>query len=616
MKTRTKHPKAIGRRKRALAEKSAPKPAEKSVPKPSRKAIAIRNRLLRQSREALDRRLNARREQWDREDRELRTAMAAVGGGDWTNMMQRLGMRPLRPVSSLAGKTMAARFDSAITTDDNVAHWSMADGLAADAAANPMIRYTLRNRSRYEFANNSYCMGVGHTIANDFVGTGPRLHIDDPRLSDEERAEVERKFSAWSAEIRLANKLRLMRLAKRNDGEAFACKITNPRLNHPIKLDMRVIEADQVRFVDISLLLSPSVDGIRFDDYGNPVSYHVLRIHPGYWSYATGYVGMPWEYDVWDAKLVIHWFRQDRPGQHRGLPEILPALPLYATLRRYTQATLDAAETAADFAVLLETEAGAQFVDATGAIIDNAAELAEPFTTQDMQRRMLMTLPAGYKASQMRPEHPQQQYAPFKREICAEIGRCECVPANVVMADSSGSNFSSGQLDHKIYFRTREIERSEASQLILDNLLSDWIADGVRTREGEGDFGKPYLPQILRELGIGLSHQWYWDSNELGDPLKLAAARATDLKSGVTTIPGIYARKGQNWKTAFIRQAEALGCTVDELKALVRTSIFASAPEPSVEDDEDKSDKSEADEKPTPAIKRPQKAAMQKAVTV
>jgi len=51
----------------------------------------------------------------------------------------------------------------------------MADGLAADAAANPNIRYILRNRARYEVHNNSYARGMVETLANDVIGTGPRL---------------------------------------------------------------------------------------------------------------------------------------------------------------------------------------------------------------------------------------------------------------------------------------------------------------------------------------------------------------------------------------------------------------------------------------------------------
>ena len=65
------------------------------------------------------------------------------------------------------------------------------------------------------------------------------------------------------------------------------------------------------------------------------------------------------EYDRVPAASMIHWFRADRPGQRRGLPDILPALPLFAQLRRYTLAVIAAAESAANIAVLMKTNAPA-----------------------------------------------------------------------------------------------------------------------------------------------------------------------------------------------------------------------------------------------------------------
>jgi len=75
------------------------------------------------------------------------------------------------------GGELRAKFDSAQTTHDNRRHWANADHLAADAAANPQVRRILRNRARYEVANNSYARGIVLTLANDVIGTGPRLQM-------------------------------------------------------------------------------------------------------------------------------------------------------------------------------------------------------------------------------------------------------------------------------------------------------------------------------------------------------------------------------------------------------------------------------------------------------
>ena len=64
-------------------------------------------------------------------------------------------------------RPIRARFDAAQTTRDNAKHWAYADQLSADMEASPEVRRTLRTRSRYEVANNSYARGLVQMLAND-----------------------------------------------------------------------------------------------------------------------------------------------------------------------------------------------------------------------------------------------------------------------------------------------------------------------------------------------------------------------------------------------------------------------------------------------------------------
>ena len=79
-----------------------------------------------------------------------------------------------------------------MTTEHNRRHWAHADALSADAAASAEGRRTLRNRARYEVANNSYARGIVLTLANDTVGTGPRLQLLTD--SDAVNRQVEKEF--------------------------------------------------------------------------------------------------------------------------------------------------------------------------------------------------------------------------------------------------------------------------------------------------------------------------------------------------------------------------------------------------------------------------------------
>ncbi|MCD6405992.1 MAG: phage portal protein [Planctomycetes bacterium] len=230
----------------------------------------------------------------------------------------------LSRLQALPVRRVRGRFDSAVTTDDNRRHWANADSLSADAAANSEVRRILRNRARYEVANNSYARGIVLTLANDCVGTGPRLQILTG--NDSLNREIEREFDRWARQVSLPQKLRTMRMAKATDGEAFAILVNNPGLDHCVSLDLRLIEADLVTSPSQLLLDEREVDGIRLNAFGNPVAYHVLKSHPGSntWRPRQDYVTVP-------AEHVIHAFRQERPGQHRGIPEITPALPLQSS---------------------------------------------------------------------------------------------------------------------------------------------------------------------------------------------------------------------------------------------------------------------------------------------
>jgi lambda family phage portal protein len=403
-----------------------------------------------------------------------------------------------------------------------------------------MIRRTLRMRARYEVANNSYARGIVLTLANDVVGTGPRLQM---LLGDGENGGakagaapgpnqiIEREFAAWAKAIDLAGKLRTMRMARAQDGETFAVLFTNPRLPHAVKLDLKLIEADQVTTPGFGMpgaaRRGGQVDGIVFDEFGNPEEYHVLRVHPG-----SQQAGVGLEYDRVPAGAMVHWFRADRPGQSRGLPDILPALPLFAQLRRYTLAVIAAAESAANIAIFMKTSAPAG---------GEAADV-EPMATMEFEPNMAVFGPEGWEPSQIRAEQPTTTYREFKGEILNEIARCLNMPYNVAACNSSGYNYASGRLDHQTYFKSIRVEQAQLEVVILDSIFDAWMAEAVK----------------VFDLGEVESwpHQWFWDGHEHVDPAKEASAQAQRLASSTTTLASEYARQGKAWETEIRQRAK------------------------------------------------------------
>jgi lambda family phage portal protein len=428
-------------------------------------------------------------------------------------------------------RVVRGRYDAATTTDDNRRHWANADGLSANQANSAEVRRVLRNRARYETANNSYAKGIVLTLANDVVGTGPRLQL----LTEDGEANtrIEREFTAWAKAVGLPEKLRTLRMARATDGEAFAVLTSNPRLPTPVQLDLRLIEADRVGTPDLNAAAANAVDGIVFDAAGNPVEYHVLKDHPG-----EGYRAVR-EYDRLPAEAVLHWFRCDRPGQARGVPDLLPALPLFAQLRRFTLAVIAAAETAADFAGILYTDAPAS----------GEADAAEPFEPIELEKRALVTMPGGWKMSQLQAEQPSTGYAEFKHEILNEIARCLNMPFNVAAGNSSGYNYASGRLDHQTYFKAIRVEQVHLEAVVLDRVLAAWFDEAA------------LIPGLLPDdLGpfVHWPHQWFWDGHEHVDPAKEATAQATRLANLTTTLADEYARRGLDWEAQLRQRAKEL----------------------------------------------------------
>ena len=429
-----------------------------------------------------------------------------------------------------AAPVVRARFDAAESVDDR-RHWANADWLSLDGALTPVVRRTLRNRARYERLNNSYLAGICETLAFDLIGTGPRLQLN----AGDQQADrvIEKGFYDWSWSVDLACKLRTMRQSKLIDGESFALLFNNPRLDG-VQLDLRLVEAEMVAtpigmYIPITTPEGSIVDGLEFDEFGNVTAYKVLKYHPG-----SNYQISNFEFTRVPSENVIHWFTKIRPAQHRGVSEVAPALRLFAQLRRYTDAVIAAAETAADFAAFLHTNSPAAEVDDVDA-----------FAEMPIEKRSLVTLPEGWDVSQLRAEQPTAQFGDFRRNILNEIARCLQIPYNVAALDSSSYNYASGRMDHQIYASTQRVLRDEIERLMLDKLFRAWADEAVLLG---------MIPRGLPPIAEW-EWSWVWDGKEHVDPLKEASAAQTRLKTHTTTLAHEYAKQGKNWEQELRQRA-------------------------------------------------------------
>lgn len=431
-------------------------------------------------------------------------------------------------------KKIRARYDNSLTTPDNVRNWQLADYMSAKSSNDYRTRRMLRMRSRYEVGNNPFLFGIAVSNADDLIDTGPTLQV----LTDSAayNREVEQLWNEWYDEVSLAEKLKTQKLAKTVDGEGFLVGKTVPDLESPVKLYPLDVEADQFTTPAPTNLEELWVDGLVLHPVTErPTAYTLLRHHPGDYYFPDF---NPMAVERVSARVVWHWFPKWRPGTVRGLPVFTPSLDLFAELRSFRRAVLQAAQIAADYAAVLET-------GATGPPggLDNDPDGAEPYEHIPIDRGTMTTLPAGFKLSQFRSENPSTTYQMFQECCLGEACRPLGYPLNLALGTSQRFNFSSAKLDHINYRNGLKVERRDCERVTLNPMFREWYAEAVLSGALPAYDGLRVPP-----------HEWHWPGFPLLDPSD-AKVDLDQIAGGSKTWKDYWAGRGRDWKDMMRQQA-------------------------------------------------------------
>jgi len=454
------------------------------------------------------------------------------------------------------GSAIKARYDAAATNRHNQLHWLNADGLAADAANSPEIRRLLRERVRYEVENNSYAKGMTTELVNAVIGRGPRLQFQLP----DQRANsiIEAEFASWARKVKLAKKLRIMRRTRATQGEMFIMLTTNPRLDHKVKLDLRLIEPAQVATPDLDSFDERAIDGMRFDEHGNVTEYHVLKAHPGD-------ARNPWkslDCDVVPAENMVHYFGQDRAGQHRGVPDFVPAASIFAETRRFSSAVIAAAETAAEYSAIMKTDIPA----------GSEADSVDKGVIMDIEKRSLVFAPAGWEPSQLKAEQPSTKYNEFVDEKMGEAGRSVNMPRTVATGNTNNSSYASSRMDFRSFYTNVRTEQEDIASDVLDSILRAFLLEAVLLSETR-------LAMPARKALADDAHIWFFEGIEDVDQVKDATARDLNLKNHTTTLALEWARRGYDWETQLRQRAKEIGLMEELGLPMAEAMLTPMAPE-------------------------------------
>ncbi len=484
----------------------------------------------------------------------------------------------------------ARSFDAAATDRHNENHWLWANAGNADSAIREGLS-VLRNRCRYEVRNNSYAEGIIDTLVNEVISTGADLQFQSGEGPDANK-EIEEKFYLWSLICDIEGKLsfgEIQQIAgvrqQCDSGEGLIVMVNArskkkwTRVRREPQLRLRAIEPDRLDS-PLGLVLDDKIrDGIEYDGDGKPAFYYILKQHPGSSLFSKNFG----EYDKVPASQVMHLYRLKRFEQSRGIPWITPALPLFALLRRYTLATCDAAEMAANVAGVLKTEA-----------TDDSSVEYEAGDEVEIPRNSWLTVPGG-EMQQMKPEHPSTTYKMFKAEIINEIARCISMPYNIAAANSSEYNYASGRLDHQSFNKFKRTVRGWIELKLNNPVLFAWLREALLI---PGYF-KYYKGKNL----AATIPSWNWPDSGHVDPQKEAKGQDLRLKNVATNLKTEYSLQGKDWQPEMLQRAVEIKTAIEQANEIKKETgididwrILAGVKTSSAENDKQDGENENADD--------------------
>lgn len=380
---------------------------------------------------------------------------------------------------------------------------------------------SLRNRARDLRRNNPYASKAIQVISANVVGTGIQTQFRGEGFEDLEAA-----WNAW-AETKaidfdgindIYGLQTLIMEAVAESGEVLVRRRINSRNDFPVQY--QVLEAD---FLDTTKTEAAKngnyiIQGIEFDSQGRRVAYYLYETHPGETSDLSSKFTL--KSNRVAASEIKHVFRQDRPGQARGVSWLAPIIVRLKDLDDFEDAQLLRQKIAACFTA---------FVRDLSADITDEDEECDPLSER-VEPGLIEMLPPGKTVEFAKPPEVlgyNDYVASNLHAIAAGIG----LTYEALTGDLSRVNFSSARLGWLEFGRNLKTWRNRVMiSAFLDPVVSDFLVfaaiKGFRTD--------------------GVSYVHVAPSREMIDPTKEVPATIEAIKAGLTTLSDEIMAQGKD----------------------------------------------------------------------
>lgn len=401
----------------------------------------------------------------------------------------------------------------------------------------------LRGRSRDLCANNEYAKRFIHQVKVNIVGAQGvtlqnKARNNSGELDQPANNAIELAWKEWSkrGNCDVTGKLtrsdieRLIVETVARDGEILIRRV--PGYDNDNKYALQVIEADYLdhKANEERPNGTKTVMGVDLDTWGKPVSYHILRKHPGDRAAIQGR-----EHDIVPAEEILHLYVPMRAHQTRGVPWMHAAMVSLADVGGYREAAIVAARVGASKMGFFMSPTGDEYVgdgtDAAGNVITEA----EPGTFDQ--------LPEGTTLESWDPTYPHDQFESFNKAMLRGIAGGLGVAYHSFANDLEGVNFSSARAGILEERDTWMMLQDWLSTGFSSQIYPEWLRNGLLRGQIMLPTGKPLPRERFDKFNAATwqARRWSWV-----DPLKDIQANREAIAQRVRSISSVIRETGND----------------------------------------------------------------------
>lgn len=504
--------------------------------------------------------------------------------------------RPVKLQGSLGGFDGATKYSREFSTwhpsikSPDVAYLpdkTLAQGRVEDSVRNdPYIKGALRDR-RDAIVGDNYLLTL---VPDSRVLFGKRDEVWESEFSEEVESwwDISTKGETWidasrkhdfTEMIRLICGIRLLR------GEVFGAFEYIADQGRPFSTALNLISGDRIGNPSGITTNQANVrEGIKFDQYGAPISYMVSSEDPydfgmGFLSYGSN---VTWKeipkYTSWGRLQMMHIFTQEGAAQTRGIPELVTGLKTMKVFRDLRDITLQRAAVAASVVGTITSDMSAEkLFQALGMDTPQAMGLSP-----DLIRDRIDNFVGGYFQSILSAGTTSVDgvrlphlYPGTKlefhnlgsgEEVGSDFGKSQLRAMSALLGTSYEEvshdinvNYAALKgglaLTRKSVLCAKKQIADDAANKILKPWMEEMICKRVFTTLPKRFCNLDFLwSNPLRMHALSRAH-WIGATSIQIDELKESTASALRIQNGLSTWSTELAKTGQDWRQIFRQMA-------------------------------------------------------------